>query len=70
MMLKDAISNYDEDAVMAEAVRGENSAANTYAEAVMDLLPPDARPTIERQYEQIRASQRELDELRLSRIAG
>jgi hypothetical protein len=55
---------------MAEAVRGENSAANTYAEAVMDLLPPDARPTIERQYEQIRASQRELDELRLSRIAG
>ena len=70
MMLKDAMMNYDEDAVMVEAVRGEAAAANTYAEAVMGVLPPDARPIIDQQYEQIRGAQRELDELRLSRIAG
>jgi uncharacterized protein (TIGR02284 family) len=70
MMLKDAISNYDEDAVMIEAVRGEASAANAYAEAVMGVLPPDARPIVDRQYEQIRFAQRELDQLRLSRLVG
>lgn len=70
MMVKDAITNHDEDAVMREAVRGEAAAANTYAAAVMDVLPPDARPIIDRQYEQIRVTQRELDQLRLSRIAG
>jgi uncharacterized protein (TIGR02284 family) len=70
MMFKDAMTKYDEDAIMVEAVRGENVAANTYAEAVMNVLPPDARPIIDKQYEQIRNSQRELDQLRLSRIAG
>ena len=70
MKIKDAITNYDEDAVMGEAVRGEAAAANTYAEAVMGVLPPDARPIIDKQYEQIRYAQRELDQLRLSRLVG
>ena len=70
MKVKDAISNYDEDAVIVEAIRGEGAAANTYAEAVMGVLPPDARPIIDRQYEQIRNAQRELDQLRLARLVG
>jgi uncharacterized protein (TIGR02284 family) len=70
MMLKDAMTNYDEDAVMVEASRGEAAAANTYAEAIMAWLPPDGRPLIETQYQQILAAQREIEELRLSRIAG
>ena len=70
MKLKDAMMNYDEDAVMVEAVRGEAAAADTYADAVMSVLPPEARPIIDSQYEQIRNAQRELDQLRLSRIAG
>lgn len=70
MMLKEAVTNYDEDAIMAEAIRGEAAAANAYAAAVMDLLPPDARPIVDRQYQQIREAQRELGGLRLSRIAG
>ena len=45
-------------------------AANTYAAAVMGVLPPDARPIVDRQYERIRLAQRELDQLRLSRIVG
>lgn len=69
MMLKDAITNYDENAILVEAVRGEAAAANAYAEAVMGVLPPDARPVIDAQYAAIRGAQRELDELRLSRIA-
>jgi uncharacterized protein (TIGR02284 family) len=70
MKFKDAITNYNEDAIMAEAERGDAAAANSYAEAVMGILPPDARPIIEAQHAAIRAAQRELDELRLSRVAG
>jgi uncharacterized protein (TIGR02284 family) len=70
MKFKDAITKYDEDAVMAEAIRGETVAADTYAEAVMNVLPISARPIVDRQYEQIRSAQRELDQLRLSRVAG
>lgn len=70
MMLKDAMTNYDEDAVMVEAGRGEAVAANTYAEAILAWLPPDGRPLIETQYQQILAAQRDIEDLRLSRIAG
>ncbi|HEX4915775.1 MAG TPA: PA2169 family four-helix-bundle protein [Vicinamibacterales bacterium] len=70
MTIKDALTNYDEDAIMVEAERGEAAAANTYAEAVLGVLPPDARPIIDAQYAAIRSAQRELDELRLSRVAG
>ena len=63
------MTNYDEDAIMVEAGRGEVAAANAYAEAVMGVLPPDARPIIDAQYAAIRSAQRELDELRLTRVA-
>lgn len=65
MIVKDAITHHDEHQVLAEALRGEAAAADTYADAVMSLLPPNARPVIERQYEEIRGMQRELDELTL-----
>jgi uncharacterized protein (TIGR02284 family) len=63
MMVKDALMRYDERAVLAEAVRGEASAAGAYADAVMGMLPPNARPVIERQYQSIRSVQRELEEM-------
>ena len=69
MMVKDALTNHDEDAVLQEAVRGEAAAADAYADAVMSFLPPNARPIIEKQYEQIRNVQRDLDELRIARVA-
>lgn len=65
MHLKDAMLHYDEHEVLAEALRGETFAANTYADAVMSLLPPNARPVIERQYDEIRGVQHELDEIAL-----
>lgn len=70
MRLKDAMTSYDEGAVMVEAARGEAVAANTYAEAIMAWLPPDARPLVETQYQQVLAAQREIEDLRLSQIAG
>jgi uncharacterized protein (TIGR02284 family) len=69
MKIKDAASS-GEDGVIAEAIRGEAAAADTYAEAVMSVLPIGARSIVDRQYEQIRNAQRELEQLRLSRIAG
>lgn len=69
MKLKDAMTNYDEDAVIQEAVRGEAAAADAYAEAVMSFMPPNARPIIEKQYEQIRNVQRDLDAFRMARVA-
>jgi len=63
MTLKDAWTQYDDDAVLAEARRGEAVAASAYAEAVAWLLPPDARTVIERQHDQIRDVQRRLEAL-------
>lgn len=65
MKIKDAITQYDESCVLAEAIRGEAAAANTYADAVMGLLPPNARPVVEAQYRGIREVQRDLDAISL-----
>jgi uncharacterized protein (TIGR02284 family) len=70
MAVKEALTTYDEDAVLQEAVRGEAAAADAYAEATMSILPPNARPIIEKQYEQIRNVQRDLDDIRIARVAG
>ena len=65
MMVKDTLTGHDECAVLAEARRGEAVAADVYADAIMSLLPPNARPIIERQYRAIRGVQHELDQLTL-----
>jgi uncharacterized protein (TIGR02284 family) len=61
MAIRDAMSNYDEEAIVAEAVRGEAVAARTYAEAILGILPPMAREVIESQYRQLLDSQRQLE---------
>lgn len=65
MIVKDAVMQYDDRAVLQEARRGESVAANTYAEAVMNILPPNARPVIERQYAAVRDVQHDLEEIAL-----
>ena len=69
MMVKDASTHYDEDSILAEAVRGEAAAANTYANAVLGVLPPTARSLIERQYATILNVQRQLEEFGFSAMA-
>ena len=61
MTLKDAMTNYDENEILVEAVRGEAVAANVYAEAIGGVLPPRVRDLIESQYQQILEAQRQLD---------
>ena len=69
MMVKDASTRYDEDAILAEAVRGESAAANTYASAVLGVLPPTARGLIEKQYAEILGVQRQLEEFGFAAMA-
>lgn len=61
MTLKDTMIPFDEDAIVAEAVRGEATAANVYAEAIQGILPPVARDLIESQYQQILEAQRQVE---------
>ena len=65
MRLRDAISGYDERMILDEARRGESAAVAAYKDAIDSLLPPSARPLIERQYRDIRDTQGELFELSL-----
>ena len=60
----------DDDAIIAEAVRGEAVAANEYAEAILGILPPAARELIESHDQQILETQRQIDELSVVRGAG
>jgi len=62
MTIKNAMAKDDEHMVLDEALRGEEAAVDVYADAVTSLLPPNARPIVERQYEQIQGVQRELSE--------
>jgi hypothetical protein len=63
MTLKDAMTQYDEDAIVAEAVRGEANAANVYAAAIVRAVPSAARKLIEVQYQQILEPQRQVEAL-------
>ena len=43
----------------------EAAAVDAYSDAISSLLPPNARPVVEHQYEGIRLVQRELSEFAL-----
>ena len=65
MLLKDSVMRSDEAQVLEEARRGEAAAVGVYAEAITNLLPPNARPVVEKQYEQVRGVLAELSEFAL-----
>jgi uncharacterized protein (TIGR02284 family) len=65
MALKDAIMRSNDAQVLEEARRGEAAAVAVYAEAMTNLLPPNARPVVERQSEQVRGVLAELSEFAL-----
>lgn len=62
MMLKHALTGHDEAAILAEAIRGESIAIGIYDDAVHSMLPPNARPVVQRQRDEIRGL---LEDLRL-----
>jgi uncharacterized protein (TIGR02284 family) len=52
--IKSAVTGEDENAVLAECERGEDSAVANYKDALADAnLPADARAVVERQYAQV-----------------
>jgi uncharacterized protein (TIGR02284 family) len=55
--LKDRLSGNSDEALIAEAERGERVAISTYAGALAGMLPPHSRDLIEAQYEAIKATQ-------------
>jgi uncharacterized protein (TIGR02284 family) len=56
MNIKSAVTGKDEDAIIAECERGEDSAVGSYREALNEALPPDTRILIERQYREVQAA--------------
>jgi uncharacterized protein (TIGR02284 family) len=54
MNIKSAVTGEDENAVLAEAERGEDTAVAAYKDALADQnLPSDVRAIVERQYAQV-----------------
>lgn len=54
MDVKDAVAMNDDQAVVAEAERGEDVALQRYREALDGGLPPPARTTVQRQFSEVR----------------
>jgi uncharacterized protein (TIGR02284 family) len=65
--IKSTISGMNEQAVLAEAERGENAARSAYEQALQQQnLPADVRNLIERQYQGVKENQERVRNLRSS----
>jgi uncharacterized protein (TIGR02284 family) len=53
MSLMDALTGHDEEAIIAEAERGEAAIAAAYREALEGMLPPTVQDLVERQYSEV-----------------
>jgi uncharacterized protein (TIGR02284 family) len=58
MGLKGAVSRHHDEALLAEAERGEHAAIHAYEEALQGLLPPTVSDLVERQLASIRGALR------------
>jgi uncharacterized protein (TIGR02284 family) len=67
--IKSAVTGHDDNAIIAECERGEDSAVRNYKDALNDKnLPSDVRTVVERQYAAVQAAH---DRIRsLERAAG
>ncbi len=54
MDLKGAVTGNDDKALISEAERGEDVALRRYQDALNSDLPPGIRPTVQRQYTEVR----------------
>ncbi len=55
--IKSAVTGHDDNAVIAECERGEDSAVSNYKDALKDAgLPSDVRTLVERQYAAVQAA--------------
>jgi len=63
MTLKDALTGHDDQAIIREAVRGEDAAIAAYRDALDGMLPPTARDVVERQYAEVRQARDRIQHL-------
>lgn len=54
MSARDALSGHSEASILAETIRGESTAIDAFREAVGSMLPPKARPIVQRQLDEMR----------------
>lgn len=54
MDIKSAITGKDDEAIVAECERGEDSAVKNYEEALKKTLPANIRATVERQFQEVK----------------
>jgi uncharacterized protein (TIGR02284 family) len=66
MMMKDAMTRYDQTGILAEAQRGELAAVVAYDDALHDIVPASAREVIEAQYTAILAMRDRIQSLAAS----
>jgi uncharacterized protein (TIGR02284 family) len=62
--VRDAISGGGDEAVVAESLRGEDTARGNYEEVLRDDLPADVKSVAESQYSKIKASYEKMAELK------
>ncbi len=69
--IKSAVTGQDENAVIAECERGEDSAVANYKDALADMtLPADLRATIERQSAQVKEAHDRIRDLKRATDQG
>jgi uncharacterized protein (TIGR02284 family) len=62
--IKSAITGHDNKAILNECERGEDIAVASYRRALEKNLPPDARTTVERQYQGVLQNHDQVKSLR------
>lgn len=62
--LKAALTGNDQEAILNECERGEDSAKENYAEALNDNLPANVRDIVEQQYQAVLAAHNRIKQLR------
>ncbi|HEV7905593.1 MAG TPA: PA2169 family four-helix-bundle protein [Pyrinomonadaceae bacterium] len=71
MNIKSAVTGEDENAILAEAERGEDTAVSSYKDALADEnLPSDVRSIVERQYAQVKDAHDRIRNLERATDAG
>jgi uncharacterized protein (TIGR02284 family) len=68
--IKAAVTGEDENAVIAECERGEDSAVKNYQDAINAGLPGDVRSIVERQYTQVKEAHDRIRALERATGAG
>lgn len=62
--VKATLSTYDDKAIMEECERGEDTALNSYRNALAKALPPQIHAVVDRQYQGVKRNHDQVRELR------